>query len=104
MINIGEIDIEVKKIEVKDKLMQPTASKLVMCRVSDNGTGVPEEVEAQVGSPGFTTKGSYGTGYGLSAAKEYVETVGGKLDFTNIPDKGFVVELVLEEFDERKHR
>jgi signal transduction histidine kinase len=103
-IDKGEIVIEAKKLSVKDMLDQPTASQLVTFKINDNGTGTPKEQEASIGDPGFTIKEDYGTGYGLSSAMEYVQSVGGCLKWHNYPEKGFSVDFVLEEFDEEKHK
>lgn len=99
----GAIRIGVTRREAKDTLRQSTASRLVEIRISDNGTGVPKKQEHRIGTPGVTTKGSHGTGYGLSAAKDYVQSIGGTLRTENTPGRGFVVEIVLGEYNESKY-
>ncbi len=63
-------------------------------KVSDNGTGIPEEVQPKVFQPNFTTKSS-GMGLGLAMCREMVEAAGGKLYFQTEADLGthFFVEL-----------
>jgi signal transduction histidine kinase len=80
------------KIEVK---LTATLDK-VQVRITDNGTGIPEELKAKLFTPNFTTKSS-GMGLGLSIAKRYAETAGGTIRFESEPDKGtsFIVELPL---------
>jgi len=99
----GRIDIKVTRAEIRDKLQQPTASTLVEICVSDNGTGAPAGIEGQIGTPGFTTKKREGTGYGISAATEYAQSLGGDLRLSNRPSKGFAATLVLEEYSDFKH-
>lgn len=99
----GVIRIFVTAREVKDKLNRATASKLVLFEITDNGTGAPREVENKIGQPEFTTKGTKGTGYGLAAAIEYVQSLGGNLTFYNMPGEGFKVNFHLEKYDEKKH-
>jgi two-component system nitrogen regulation sensor histidine kinase NtrY len=68
----------------------------VKVRISDNGTGIPEELKSKIFTPNFTTKSS-GMGLGLSIAKRYAETAGGTILFESEHDKGssFIVELPL---------
>jgi signal transduction histidine kinase len=62
--------------------------------VSDNGTGIPIELQRKLFTPNFTTKSS-GMGLGLSIVRKYVETSGGRIWFESEDDKGstFFVEL-----------
>jgi signal transduction histidine kinase len=64
--------------------------------ISDNGTGIPEDLQKKLFTPNFTTKSS-GTGLGLSIVKKYIESANGKIWFESEADKGtvFYVELPL---------
>jgi len=68
----------------------------VLVSISDNGTGVPEELQKKLFIPNFTTKSS-GMGLGLSIVKRYVENANGKIWFESEADNGsvFYVELPL---------
>lgn len=70
----------------------------IIITVTDNGSGIPQDVQAQIFTPNFTTKTS-GTGLGLAMCKGIVEQAKGKIWFTTIPGKGtsFFVELPLAE-------
>lgn len=52
--------------------------------VNDNGPGIPEEVQARIFQPYFTTK-STGTGLGLGISKNIVEGCGGTIRFETSP-------------------
>ena len=49
--------------------------------ISDNGGGIPEDVQEKVFMPNFTTK-STGAGLGLAISKNIVEAGGGTISFT----------------------
>jgi two-component system, NtrC family, nitrogen regulation sensor histidine kinase NtrY len=64
-------------------------SDKVIVSVSDNGSGIPAELRKNLFTPNFTTKSS-GMGLGLSIAKKYIESAGGRIWFETEEDKGSV--------------
>jgi len=67
-----------------------------LIEVTDNGTGIPEEMQEKVFFPKFTTKSS-GTGLGLAICRDIVKAAGGRIWFETQEDVGsqFFVELPL---------
>lgn len=65
--------------------------------ISDNGTGIADEIADKLFTPNFTTK-STGMGLGLSISKNIIEIAGGTIEFTTRPGEGttFSVTLPLE--------
>jgi nitrogen fixation/metabolism regulation signal transduction histidine kinase len=65
-------------------------------KVTDNGSGIPEEMRDKVFSPNFTTKSS-GTGLGLAISTNMLESCNGRLYFETEVDKGtdFFIEIPL---------
>lgn len=61
-------------------VMQSQEENLLTVAVSDNGTGIPEELTSKIFTPNFTTKTS-GAGLGLAMCKGIVENVKGKIWF-----------------------
>lgn len=63
------------------------SGETVVVKVTDNGTGIPPEVQPKIFVPNFTTKSS-GTGLGLAMCKNIVEQAGGRIWFTTAPGAG----------------
>ncbi|MCQ2341696.1 MAG: ATP-binding protein [Paludibacteraceae bacterium] len=61
---------------------------------SDNGPGIPQELQSKVFMPNFTTK-STGTGLGLAISKNIVEGSDGRITFTS-SDKGTTFYIYLK--------
>lgn len=80
------------KIEVA--LMCQT--KTVEITISDNGNGIPNELQDKVFNPNFTTK-STGMGLGLSITKNIVEMAGGNISFTTNENAGSKFTILLKE-------
>jgi C4-dicarboxylate-specific signal transduction histidine kinase len=73
-----------------------TQDRNVILTVSDNGHGIPVELQEKVFQPLFTTKPvGIGTGLGLSICKELVTQYGGKVKLTSVPGEGTDIELSL---------
>jgi two-component system nitrogen regulation sensor histidine kinase NtrY len=54
--------------------------------ISDNGTGVSDEMKDHIFEPNFTTKSS-GMGLGLAMVRNLIQNFGGTISFEN-QDKG----------------
>jgi two-component system NtrC family sensor kinase len=73
-----------------------TQERNVIITVSDNGCGIPVELQEKVFQPLFTTKPvGIGTGLGLSICKELVTHYGGKLKLSSVPGEGTDIEITL---------
>lgn len=66
----------------------------IIVKVTDNGEGIPQEMQSKIFIPNFTTKSS-GTGLGLAMSKTIVEQAKGKIWFETVEGEGttFFVEL-----------
>jgi two-component system NtrC family sensor kinase len=72
----------------------------VRVEISDNGPGIPEDLQARILEPFFSTKPSgIGTGLGLAVSKRIVEQHQGKLSFDTAPGLGttFSIELPVQQ-------
>ena len=68
--------------------------KMVRISITDNGKGIPEELQNKLFTPSFTTKTS-GMGLGLSIVKNIIESFGGHITFKTKVNHGttFIFEL-----------
>jgi signal transduction histidine kinase len=64
--------------------------------VSDNGTGIPNEIKEKIFQPFFTTKPTgQGTGLGLSLSYDIVKAAGGEIKVSSVDGKGtdFIISI-----------
>ncbi len=69
----------------------------VIISVSDNGSGIPEDVKEKIFQPFFTTKPTgEGTGLGLSLSYDIVKAHGGELTVETVEGEGteFIISLI----------
>ena len=73
------------------------AERRVQISVTDNGSGVPDELHERIFQPFFSTKGHGGTGLGLAVARKVVSELGGALELSKPREGGsmFVMRLPL---------
>ncbi|MGZ3416820.1 MAG: sensor histidine kinase [Polyangiales bacterium] len=60
----------------------------IFAQVSDDGPGMPKEIEERVFEPFFTTKGEEGTGLGLAMVYACMKRHGGAVKLETAPGKG----------------
>ena len=84
----------------REHCMVSIAEKIVgndiLISITDNGDGIPQEMQSKIFTPNFTTKTS-GTGLGLAMCKGIVEQAGGNIWFQTQVGEGttFYVQLPL---------
>ncbi|MEO6541036.1 MAG: ATP-binding protein, partial [Ferruginibacter sp.] len=81
---------------VRINIEEELKDNIVLIKITDNGNGIPEEVQSKIFTPNFTTKTS-GTGLGLAMSKGIVEQAKGNIWFETEAGVGttFFVELPL---------
>lgn len=82
------------KLELRTKLVDPNQ---IMIWISDNGSGMPTEVQDRIFDPFFTTKGiGEGTGMGLAISYQIiVEKHAGQLECISVLGKGTEFVIIL---------
>ncbi|MCG8618791.1 MAG: ATP-binding protein [Desulfobacterales bacterium] len=69
--------------------------------IQDSGPGIPEEFQARIFEPYFTTKAQgKGTGMGLAIVHGIVESYGGRIEFHSTPETGTRFEILLPVSDD----
>ena len=80
--------IQVHTERTTKRTVSDTASQPYACStVSDNGTGIPVDLQDKIFQPNFSTKTS-GTGLGLAIAKKGIEELDGTIGFETSEGKG----------------
>jgi nitrogen-specific signal transduction histidine kinase len=74
----------------------PSSDSFLRIRVSDHGSGIPDEHIDKIVEPFFTTKeAGKGTGLGLSMVAGFVQQSGGQIRIESEVAKGTTIELIL---------
>ena len=85
-VNIIRNAIQASPTDIIVVLNATYSDREVQISISDDGTGIPADVQEKIFRPNFTTK-SNGNGLGLAISKRIVEGTGGKISFET-SDKG----------------
>lgn len=81
-------DVEDGLIKIEAK----TINEFLVVSVSDNGKGIPAELQEKIFVPYFTTKSS-GTGLGLAIVKNMMLGMQGNIRFESVENKGTTFHL-----------
>ena len=71
-----------------------TAGEFIELAITDNGSGIDEQILEHVFEPFFTTKGDLGTGLGLSQVYAFMKRCNGAIEIDSIPARGTRIALL----------
>jgi PAS domain S-box-containing protein len=98
----GRIRLSTRDLVVPEdapRTARPGPGAWVVLEVSDDGHGMPPEVQARIFEPFFTTRtdrpGTQGTGLGLSTVQRIVTEAGGEIAVSSAPGRGTTVTVFL---------
>jgi CheY-like chemotaxis protein len=96
----GWIHIAARRREIRDGELPPLAAgPYVEIAVTDDGTGISEEVRLHIFEPFFSTKEpGCGSGLGLATSLGIVARAGGAIDVESEPGKGSTFRVLLPRF------
>jgi signal transduction histidine kinase len=83
-VNIIKNALQASPTDIIVVLNAAYSEREVQISISDDGTGIPEDIQARIFRPNFTTK-SNGNGLGLAISKHIVEGSGGRIEFETSP-------------------
>ena len=63
--------------------------------VTDNGKGIPPEIQKRLFEPFYSTKGDLGNGLGLYISHEIVERHGGRIAVDSLPGRGTTMNVLI---------
>jgi len=94
LIKNGQQSIPEGKPGIIDIKLEAENDLRVRVTFTDNGKGIPDEIKDKLFQPNFTTK-SAGMGMGLAISYNIIRSLGGKIWYETVLDKGttFFVEL-----------
>jgi len=100
MPNGGNLTIGVENCELDEQYvamnLQAKVGRYVNIRVTDSGTGIPQDILDKIFDPFFTTKEvNEGTGLGLSTVMAIVKSHGGTINVYSEPGRGTTFNVYL---------
>ncbi|MFZ3171547.1 MAG: ATP-binding protein [Carboxydocellales bacterium] len=82
LLNLIKNAVEASKARDVVTISSYKKGKEAIILISDNGSGIAEDVKPKVGTPFFTTKNT-GTGLGILVSNRVLASMGGKLEITS---------------------
>lgn len=84
-----------QRIDGRVKVGLDRSDEAAIITVSDNGAGIPVEIQERMWEPFFTTKGTAGNGMGLDIARRLIEAHQGRIACNSTPGTGTVFTITL---------
>jgi len=95
VINAIEACQETPEARIQIKAAYLSAGNQLAVTITDNGPGIPEQIQASIFEPFYSTKGAKGTGLGLAIARKIFEEHQGRLQVESEENKGTTFEAQL---------
>lgn len=86
-------------IRITASVLRGDTGKVLIIEVADNGPGIPDDQHRLIFEPFYSTKGSAGTGLGLSVTRKVVCEHGGEIVVERAPEGGALFRIVIPNAD-----
>ncbi|MGZ5031427.1 MAG: GAF domain-containing sensor histidine kinase, partial [Methylobacter sp.] len=94
IINSRDALADSPQAQPKIKIMVRPIEEMLELNITDNGPGIPQDIQSKIFDPFFTTKPpGKGTGLGLSVIRRLVQDVGGTIHLESSPGHGCSMRL-----------
>jgi len=88
ILDIVQNSIRARATEISIEITESVSGDFYTISITDNGTGIPEEILEKVTDPFTTTRTKRRMGLGLPLLKYHAELTGGRLDIFSEHEKG----------------
>ncbi|MBV1878473.1 MAG: DUF4154 domain-containing protein [Pseudomonadales bacterium] len=92
----GKLKISTENLRISQTVDEKTGlacGDYVLVRITDNGAGMSEDTRDKLFDPFFSTKGSHGTGLGLTQVYSFMQRSQGAIDVSSRIDEGTTFSL-----------
>lgn len=103
----GKITVDAKNsmesapvIDRRHTMPSLLSNNMIEIKISDTGSGMPQDIIDNVFNPFFTTK-SNGTGLGLSIVYQIIKEHGGQIEVESTPEKGTTFKILLPALEKK---
>ena len=103
----GKITVDAKNsmesapvIDRRHRMPSLLSNNMIEIKISDTGTGMPQDIIDNVFNPFFTTK-SNGTGLGLSIVYQIIKEHGGQIEVESVQEQGTLFKILLPALEKK---
>lgn len=97
MLDIIRNSVKAGARKIGITIMDDRKKNRLVLKISDDGTGIPDEIIGYVTDPFFTTSANKKTGLGIPLLKQNAEQTGGRLEIKSDSKKGTSIKAVFRQ-------
>jgi hypothetical protein len=97
IMDITQNSVRAKATEIRITINESVINNLLVITITDNGTGMSEEVIKKAADPFYTSRTTRKVGMGLPLLKMNAELTGGGMTITSVPGEGTEIKATFTE-------